>query len=79
VDRITGIVTLWGKIEVHRDGMRAEHARIGALAYLKDLGKDHERRVREIAEYLGVDVVEQSELALAAAEYGKPLPREMIP
>jgi hypothetical protein len=79
VDRITGIVALWGKIEVHRDGMRAEHARIGALAYLKDLGRDHELRVREIAEYLGVDVVEQSELALAAAAYGKRLPNEMIP
>jgi hypothetical protein len=28
---------------------------------------------------LGVDVVEQSELALAAEEYGKRLPRELIP
>jgi hypothetical protein len=79
VDRITGIVALWGKIEVHRDGMRAEHARIGALAYLKDLGRDHELRVREIASDLGVDVIEQSELALAAPAYGKRLPNEMIP
>ena len=63
LDRITGIVALWGKIEVHRDGMRAEHARIGALAYVKDLGRDHELRVREIADELGVDVIEQSELA----------------
>jgi len=79
VDRITGIVALWGKIEVHRDGMRAEHARIGALAYLADLGRDHERRVRYIANGLGVDVIEQSALALAAQEYGKRLPAEMIP
>jgi hypothetical protein len=79
LDRITGVVALWGKIEVHRDGMRAEHARIGALAYLHDLGRDHEQRVRYIATGLGVDVVEQSELALAAQEYGKRLPAEMIP
>jgi hypothetical protein len=79
LDRITGIVTLWGKIEVHRDGMRAEHARIGALAYLADLGRDHERRVRFIACGLGVDVIEQSELALAAQGYGQRLPAEMIP
>jgi hypothetical protein len=59
--------------------MRAEHARIGALAYLHDLGRDHERRVRYIALGLGVDVVEQSELALAAQDYGKRLPAEMIP
>lgn len=79
LDRITGIVALWGKIEVHRDGMRAEHARIGALAYLADLGRDHEQRVRSIADGLGVDVVEQSELALAAQDYGRRLPAEMIP
>ena len=79
LDRITGVVALWGKIEVHRDGMRAEHARIGALAYLADLGREHERRVRLIADALGVDVVEQSELSLAADAYGERLPHEMIP
>lgn len=79
VDRIAGVVALWGKIEVHRDGMRAEHARIGALAYIKDLGRDHELRVREVANELGVDVVEQSQLGLAADAYGKPLPHDMIP
>jgi hypothetical protein len=27
-----GVVTAWGRIEAHRDGLRAEHARIEALA-----------------------------------------------
>jgi hypothetical protein len=27
-----GVITAWGRIEVHRDGFRAEHARVEALA-----------------------------------------------
>ena len=27
-----GVITAWGRVEVHRDGFRAEHARVEALA-----------------------------------------------
>jgi hypothetical protein len=44
---VEGIVSVWGRIEAHRDGLRAEHARVCALA----------RRpgVAAIAAELGVD------------------------
>ena len=29
---VEGIVAVWGRIEAHRDGLRAEHARVCALA-----------------------------------------------
>jgi hypothetical protein len=79
LDRVAGIVALWGRMEVHADGMRAQHARIEALAVRPHLGSQQERRVRRIAAGLGVDVVDHRELGVAAADYGRPLPRELIP
>ena len=68
---VEGIVSVWGRIEAHRDGLRAEHARVCALA----------RRpgVADIAARLGGDVVERDELADAAVQYGSPLPRALVP
>jgi hypothetical protein len=65
---VEGIVTVWGRIEVHADGLRAEHARVEALA-----GRP------AIAAGLGVDVVGGEELAGAAAIYGAPLPAALVP
>lgn len=70
-ESVQGIVTLWGRIESHRDGLRAEHARVCALAR----GGSAER----IAARLGVDVVTHGELEAAAARYGRPLPPSLIP
>jgi hypothetical protein len=71
VEWVEGIVTVWGRIEAHRGGLRAEHARVCALA----------RRpgVDAIARELGVDVVERDELEEAAARYGVPLPPALVP
>jgi hypothetical protein len=52
--RVFGAVALWGRLEVHADGMRAEHAEILALASAPDLG--------EIAARLGVPLVGEPEL-----------------
>ena len=65
---VEGIVTAWGCIEAHADGLRAEHARVEALAGRGD-----------IAARLGADVVERGELREAAVRYGAPLPPSLLP
>jgi hypothetical protein len=62
---------VWGRIESHRDGLRAEHARVCALG----------RRpgAEAIAVRLGVDLVARDELESAALSYGAPLPASLVP
>jgi len=68
---VEGIVAVWGRIESHRDGLRAQHARVCAL--------DRRPGAAEIAERLGVDLVERDALADAAPRYGAPLPPSLVP
>ena len=70
-DWVEGIVTVWGRIEAHRGGLRAEHARVCALARGPGIGT--------IAAELGVDVVECDDLERAAARYGVTLPPSLVP
>jgi hypothetical protein len=57
-----GIVTAWGLIEVHRDGFRAEHARVEALATPEHRFPHAEDAVREAAQALGVPLIAAAEL-----------------
>jgi hypothetical protein len=68
---VEGIVSVWGRIESHRDGLRAQHARVCALG----------RRpgAAAIAARLGVDLVDRDELEPAALSYGAPLPASLVP
>jgi hypothetical protein len=68
---VEGIVTVWGHIESHRDGLRAQHARVCALG----------RRpgAAAIARRLGVDLVETDALEGVAERYGAPLPASLVP
>jgi hypothetical protein len=68
---VEGIVSVWGRIESHRDGLRAQHARVCALG----------RRpgAEAIAARLGVEVVDTADLADAATSYGTPLPASLVP
>jgi len=68
---VDGVVAVWGRLEAHRDGLRAEHARVCALG----------RRpgAEAIARRLGVDLVEPGDLEAAAARYGAPLPASLVP
>jgi hypothetical protein len=52
-----GVVTAWGHVEVHRDGFRAEHARVEALAEPADGFRHAVEAVREAAAALGVPLV----------------------
>jgi hypothetical protein len=76
---LTGIVTLWGNIEVHGDGMRAQHARVEALALYCRWGSRQKRAVWSIAEELGVDIVDLDEIELCAERYGGRLPAALLP
>jgi hypothetical protein len=78
-DRAFGVVALWGRVEVHGDGMRGEHAAIGALAFGRELGSAHRRTLESIAAALRVDLVDQRELAAVASDYGSPLPPALLP
>jgi hypothetical protein len=72
-----GAVVLWGRIELHHRGMRAEFARVVALAL------PHDRRAAEligrVAERLDVPAVPGRELTAAALEHGQPVAPDLIP
>jgi hypothetical protein len=76
---VCGIVTLWGNLEVHADGMRAEFARIEALGVYSRWTRRKRDEVAAVADALDVDVVAHEELGEAVADYGRPLPASMIP
>lgn len=74
-----GIVTVWGRLEVHADGLRAEHACVEALALPPARERERHRAVRVIAGRLGVPVIDRDALSGAASDYGSPLPGAMRP
>ena len=76
---VIGIVSLWGTIELHEDGMRAEHARVEALALYSRWTTRQIEAVREIARDLGVDLVDLDEIEEAARRYGREISRELVP
>ena len=78
-DRAFGIVSLWGRVEVHEDGMRGAHAAIRALGYSPALGAAHRRTVGSIAERLGVELLEEGALVGAARRFGDPVPAALRP
>jgi hypothetical protein len=78
-DWVEGIVTVWGRLEAHADGLRAEHARIEAFVVP---GGDQRVRapvVEAIAARLGTDLVTRVEMEEAALRYGAPLPDGLLP
>ena len=74
-----GVVSLWGRVEVHGAGMRGEHARIEALAYQRELGSAHAARIGAIAARLGVELVPYEELVTAARRAGSGVPAALRP
>ena len=78
-DWAAGIVTLWGRIEVHADGLRAEHAEVHALAIKAGWSARRAGVVRRAAGALGVAVVAEGDLAATAREVGAPIPPPLVP
>jgi hypothetical protein len=75
--RVLGIVVVWGVVELHPAGLRAQFARVRALGASPDWSGWHRRDVEKIAERLGVPVLPESALAAAATEFGSPVPAEL--
>ena len=77
-DWVAGAVVLWGAIELHGSGMRAQHCRIVALALpLSCWGK--RRRLVEVARRLGVPAVRHCDLEAIASSHGAPVPMALRP
>jgi hypothetical protein len=78
-DWTAGIVTVWGRIEVHADGLRAEHAEVHALASEPGWSARRKVALRRIAGDLGVEVVDARELEASARTLGDPIPASLRP
>jgi hypothetical protein len=75
---VSGIVTVWGRIEIGPDEMRAERARVEALALYHRWSRRQTEAVRATAAALGVDLVDLRDLGAAAAGYGAPPPATLL-
>jgi hypothetical protein len=77
-DLVAGAVALWGQIELHAHGMRAQHAMVVALALPYSWGAKR-RGVIDAAAALEVPAVPARRLTAAARAHGEIIPRRMRP
>ena len=75
---VGGAVALWGHVELHAHGIRAQHAMIVALALPMSWGRKR-RRLVAVANALEVPAVPARRLKAAALEHGDVIPRRMRP
>jgi hypothetical protein len=76
---VTGIVTVWGHVQVHEHGLRAEFARVEAMGVYSRWTRRQKALVDEVAGLLGVDVVDLRELEAVAHDYATPVPASLAP
>jgi hypothetical protein len=74
-----GVVSAWGRVVVHADGLRAEHARVEALAVPEPLGRLGAEQVERAAAALGVPVIDHGALEAFAAGLGGGVPAALRP
>jgi hypothetical protein len=75
---VSGVVVLWGLMELHATGMRAGNAQIVALE--QPLGHGRKRaQLLELAEQLEIPVVPHRKLKTVAMDHGLPLPPSLRP
>jgi hypothetical protein len=77
-DLVAGAVALWGQIELHAHGMRAQHAMVVALALPFSWGAKR-RRIAAAADALEVPAVPARGLMAVALAHGDVIPRSMRP
>jgi hypothetical protein len=75
---VAGAVAIWGQVELHAHGMRAQYAMVVALALPFSRG-DKRRQLLEAARALEVMAVPARRLKAAALEHGDLVPRWMRP
>jgi hypothetical protein len=74
-----GVVSAWGRVVVHRDGFRAEHARVEALAVPPSLRRFGATQVERAAAALGIPAIAHDDLDDFAAELGGGMPAALRP
>jgi hypothetical protein len=74
-----GVVSAWGRLVVHNDGFRAEHARVEAVAVPRTLREFGAAHVHRAAERLGVPVIAHDDLEGYAAALGGGVPTTLRP
>jgi hypothetical protein len=77
-DLVGGAVALWGQIELHAHGVRAQHAMIVALALPLSWGAKR-RKIVAAADALEVHAVPARLLKATALAHGGVIPRRMRP
>jgi hypothetical protein len=77
-DLVGGAVALWGQIELHAHGMRAQHAMVVALALPLSWGAKR-RRIVAAAAALEVRAVPARRLKTTARAHGDVIPPQMRP
>lgn len=75
--RVLGIVAVWGHVELHPGGLRAQFAQIRALGASPGWSSWHRADVAAIALRLEVPLLEEQALEAAAPEFGSPLPAQL--
>jgi hypothetical protein len=75
---VAGAVVMWGAIELHGSGMRAQYCRIVALALPLSRWRKR-RRVLDIAGRLGVPAVRHRDLLTVARRHGVRVAPELRP
>jgi hypothetical protein len=75
---VSGAVALWGEIELHSSGMRAQYGMVVALVR-PVLGRDKRREVVRIAAALEVEAVPGRRLQAVALRHGSPVPPTLRP
>lgn len=77
--RVGGAVASWGRLQVHDNGFRAEHACVVTLGYPPGATLDAVAELERLAARYRVDLVALGELEQAASRHGSPLPDLLRP
>jgi len=77
--QVHGAVAAWGRMEVHKNGFRTEHAEIIALGFHPDWPLRATQRLGVIADNYCVPAVALDALAEVAAEVGEAIPESLYP
>jgi len=76
---VSGAVTVWGYVQAHRHGVRAEYARVEVLGFYSRWTRRQKEAVRDLADRVEIDLVDLYDVEAAAHEYASPMPEVLIP
>lgn len=77
--RVIGAIACWGRMQVHNDGFRAEHACVVTLGYHEETSAQARAVLERIAARYRAELVPVGELVHAAQRHGSPLPDALRP